>query len=604
MKLGIRTKLFLISFGLIVLTVLVGYAYIARELEAALVEDMRADLGVRARLIADQAERYDARLDDLAAWDELADEIGATGEGRVTFMRKDGTVIGDSQVPHAELPNLENHADRSEIRQALAGRLGRSERRSTSVDMNLLYVAVPFSRDGQLGGVARLAVTTARVDANLAELRHTVLLAALLALGFALVISTLAAHAASRPARSLTEAARRMAGGDLATRTQLKGTDEFAQLGRALDRVARNLSATLEELRGERDRLSAILSGMQEGVLMLDRQGKVAVINPALREMLLLGPDALGKTPLELIRHAELEELLDEARSSERRGVSGEIELGGLKPRRLFVRAAPLSGELGMFAVFVDVTEMRRLETMRRDFVANVSHELRTPVTAIRSAAETLSGLDGKDPAAGRLFIDIIERNAARLHELVEDVLDLSRIESRAFKLALEPLEVEDVMVQIASLFADSARKKNIRLTLAAGRGLPPARADRRALEHVLANLVDNAVKYCGTDCEIGLSVELEGGGDGLRVSVSDDGPGIDAQHLPRLFERFYRVDAGRSRELGGTGLGLSIVKHLVEAMGSTIGVESRPGRGTTFSFVLRPWRSDQSAETERAALH
>ena len=602
MKLGIRAKLFLISFGLIVLTLILGYTYIAAELESVLVDNVRDDLGVRAQLIAQQAARHAESLDDLDTWDDLADRVGTKSEARVSLVRADGAVLGDSQVPREAVPGLDNHAHRPEVQQALAGAIGWSKRHSATMDADLLYVAAPFARDGKIVGVARLAVTTARVDRNLAQLRRTVTVSSILALCFALIISTLAAHAASRPARSLTEAARKMAGGDLSIRIQMQGTDEFAQLGRALDQVARNLSMTLRELRGERDRLSAILSGMQEGVLMLDRQGRVAVINPALREMLLLGADAVGKTPLELIRHAELKELLDEARSADQHTVTGEIELGGLRPRRLLVRAAPLSGDLGMFAVFVDVTEVRRLETMRRDFVANVSHELRTPVTAIRSAAETLTTLQAKDAAATPMFVDIIERNAERLHGLVEDLLDLSRIESRAFKLKLEPLEVEDVLVQVVSLFADRAQKKSIRITIAVSPELPPARADRRALEHVLTNLVDNAVKYCGANCEVRLAATVEG--NGLRISVEDDGPGIEAPHLPRLFERFYRVDAGRSRELGGTGLGLSIVKHLVEAMGSSIGVDSRPGRGTKFSFVLERWRTDAATEPEIATLH
>jgi two-component system phosphate regulon sensor histidine kinase PhoR len=253
----------------------------------------------------------------------------------------------------------------------------------------------------------------------------------------------------------------------------------------------------------------------------------------------------------------------------------------------LLVRAAPLSGEKqGSFAVFVDVTEVRRLESLRRDFVANVSHELRTPVTAIRSAAETVQSAAREDPAATLQFLDIIARNAERLHELVEDLLDLSRIESRELRLTLEPLDSAGVFSHVASLFKERAEKKRIKLIEEFPKGLARAHGDRRALEHVLTNLVDNAVKYCGSGAEIRLrAVE---NGESLRLVVEDTGPGIEARHLPRVFERFYRVDPGRSRELGGTGLGLSIVKHLAESMGGTVGVESTPGVGTKFSLTLK----------------
>jgi two-component system phosphate regulon sensor histidine kinase PhoR len=407
-----------------------------------------------------------------------------------------------------------------------------------------------------------------------------------LALAAAIIVSTLAAELASRTARSLTEVARRMADGDLTTRARQTGDDEFGELGRALDGLAKNLSRTLGELREERDRLGGILASMQEGVLLLDRAGHIYVLNPSLREMLLVGPDSVGKTVLEVVRHAELKELLDLARQSFE-PVTREIEFGTLQPRRLMVRAAQLAGDKGgLLAVFVDVTEVRRLESLRREFVANVSHELRTPVTAVRSAAETLQNAASDDPSATRAFLGIIERNAERLHDLVEDLLDLSRIESRGLKLNMEPLVIDAVYDQVLSLFSERAAKRGTTLENAAPDDAPRVIADRRALEHVLTNLVDNAVKYCPAGTTIRLRAVTRG--QSVELRVEDNGPGIEARHLPRLFERFYRVDAGRSRDIGGTGLGLSIVKHMVEAMGGTVSVESTPGIGTVFSVSLK----------------
>jgi two-component system phosphate regulon sensor histidine kinase PhoR len=603
LKLGIRAKLFFLSFGLIVLTVGFGYSYMATRLEQVLVENVRSDLEVRARLIALNAAQQSGRLRTPADWDALANELGARGDARVTFIRQDGTVLGDSEVATDRLQTLDNHADRPEVVDAVKHGTGSSKRNSRTVGSDMLYVAVPFAKHTAAAGVARVAVPLRRVQAGLAQLKQIVTVAAILALAFAVVVSTAAAHAAARPARALTSAARRMAAGDLSTRTKLRGGDEFGELGRALDQVAESLSTTVGELRRERDRLSGILTGMQEGVLMLDEAGRVAVINPALREMLLLGADAVGKTPLELIRHADLKDVLDAARSGETQPVSAEIELGGLKPRRLLVRAAPVAGNRGIFAVFVDVTEVRRLESMRRDFVANVSHELRTPVTAIRSAAETLKCVAADDRVAADMFVDIIERNAERLHGLVEDLLDLSRIESRAYKLKLEPVDIGAVFAQVVSLFGERAQKRNVRIVVEDTSSLATVRADRRALEHVITNLVDNAVKYCGAGAAVRLRASDSDAA--VRVVVEDDGPGIDSQHLPRLFERFYRVDAGRSRELGGTGLGLSIVKHMVEAMGSAVSVESQIGQGTRFTFSLRKWGAELRRDSEATAtLH
>ncbi len=383
-------------------------------------------------------------------------------------------------------------------------------------------------------------------------------LAASLAVGVAFATARMAASFIARAAADLTEAARGM---------------------------AEELATTLTELTVERDRLRGVMAGMEEGVLLLDERGHIALINTALREMLLLGNDAVGRTQLEAIRHADLKELIDAARDGAE-PVTGDLELGGLKPRRLLVRAAQLPGnEAQVFAVFVDVTEVRKLESMRRDFVANVSHELRTPVTAIRSAAETLQTAPPDDDAVQQMFIGIVARNAERLHDLVEDLLDLSRIESQKLRLALEPLDTRAVFEQVASLFRERAARKHVELVPEAPAG-PRVLADRRALEHVLTNLVDNAVKYCGEHTRVVLRCEEQGGE--LRLSVEDEGPGIEERHLPRLFERFYRVDAGRLRELGGTGLGLSIVKHLTEAMGGTVAVASKPGSGTTFVVTLK----------------
>jgi two-component system, OmpR family, phosphate regulon sensor histidine kinase PhoR len=434
----------------------------------------------------------------------------------------------------------------------------------------------------------------ARYDVGLGEAESAAVLewvdrglgvALILSIAGAFAISTAAARIASRAASALAEAARKTAEGDVRRSPGLHAEDEFGELGAAMDQLARGYADALADYSRERDRMRGILSGMREGVLLLDRRRRVALVNPTLREMLLLGADVEGRSPLEVIRHAEIVRLLDEAQAEDE-PASGEIEIGGLKPRRLMVQVVRIPGEEGgLLAVFVDVTHLRRLESLRKDFVANASHELRTPVATIHSAAETLATIVGRDPNAAGEFVDIIMRNAQRLKNLVDDLLDLSRIESQDFHVWLEPLDAGQTFGVVVELFRERAATKGIRLILDTSVH-KTVLADRRGLERVLSNLVDNAVKYCGQ----GTTVTCAADGTSekaVALSVTDNGPGIEEQHLPRLFERFYRVDPGRSRELGGTGLGLSIVKHLVEAMGGRITVSSEPGKGTRFEIML-----------------
>ncbi len=570
-----------------------AFFYVRGDLEQRVLSEVESDLSTRATLMAGRATELLLKSSYISAlapdalhrvWQPLALEMGLEGHCRVTIIRRDGLVLGDSSVTPEKLATMENHALRPEVRDAFTSNVGLSRRHSSTISHDLLYFAVTFPTLGEKYAVVRTSVELSRVDAAIAALQRSLGIGAFLALGISLLVSVVTAEIASRSARSLTESARKMAAGDLNTRIPTSGKDEFGELGRALDQLARSLSQTLRELKSERDRMDGVLSRMHEGVLMLDASGRIALVNPALREMLLL-QNAHGKTPLEAIRHSELKLLLDEV-VGKNRPASREIEVAGLMPRRLLVRAAPLGAdEGGLFAVFFDVTEMRRLENLRRDFIANVSHELRTPTTAIRSAGETIRDIAINDPQALPRFIDIIVRNAERLGSLVDDILELSRIESRALRLVPEPIDLTSLLGQVASLFRERAERKGLDLQVVSEGSTAMVVADRRALENVVTNLIDNSVKYCGTGAVVRISTQPDA--QGVRIVVEDTGPGIEPTHLPRLFERFYRVDTGRSRELGGTGLGLSIVKHFVEAMGSQIRVESTPGVGSRFYFSL-----------------
>jgi two-component system phosphate regulon sensor histidine kinase PhoR len=446
------------------------------------------------------------------------------------------------------------------------------------------------------------AVSMAALDGlpKAGEPRRLVWLVGAFAFVVALLLARWLAGGVSRVAAELTQAASRLHQGDLTVRTRLRGTDELSALGLALDRLAGGLETTFGELRAERDLHKRILEAMHEGVVVVDRDGRIVLVNPALRSMLLLGTDAVGKLLIETVRHAQLSTMLENAREhAGDRPV--EMELPGLKPRRMLVQVAPLGGDGGLMFVFVDVTELRRLESLRRDFVANASHELRTPIAAVRSATETLRTGALEDRIAASRFLDIIERNAVRLQSLVEDMLELSKLESNEFKLKRERVDLQRVIPIVLALFRERADKKGVRLSADVPAALPPVEGDPRAVEHILSNLVDNAVKYCpaGTTILVGAAEDESR----VRLVVSDTGAGIAPEHLSRVFERFYRVDAGRSRELGGTGLGLSIVKHMVEAMRGKVSVESTVGAGSTFSVLLPKYDAAAMAARESGSI-
>jgi two-component system phosphate regulon sensor histidine kinase PhoR len=424
--------------------------------------------------------------------------------------------------------------------------------------------------------------TEAGAPAETGPRTHPLFLGGTLALAGAAALGAIGSSLASRSIRRLRTTAVAMLD-DLSVRTRMRSDDEVGALAEALDRLAENLSKTVRNLASERDRLAGILETMAEGVLLTDPSGKVVLANASLRSMVGASGQLVGKEPIEAIRNDELAEIIGAVAQSQK-PVTGEVDLVGIVPRRVLVRAAPLTvrGNHGVVAVLSDVTELRRLESMRRDFVANVSHELRTPIAAIRAAAETLESGAMSDPAAAKDFIGMISRHSERLHELVEDLLELSRIEAQKLDLKPSVIDVGELIEHMIGLYALSASRRGVELSA----GPCPPRlaltADRRALEQILSNLIDNAIKYATSRTVVKLSGSIRNGE--ILIAVADTGPGIAAKHLPRLFERFYRVDRGRSREVGGTGLGLSIVKHLTEALGGHVMVESVPGVGSTFT--------------------
>jgi two-component system phosphate regulon sensor histidine kinase PhoR len=570
----------------VVLAVLLALA--GPTLERRARDDAFARLTAEARLMARVVEDALARGTPDGALDAQVDAAAREVDARVTIIDPDGRVLADSSASGAELQAIENHGQRDEVKGALAGRVSRAERVSATVGVRLLYAAVPIYHGGRVVGIARLSRGVERIEAQGRELWRSAALAALMALLASGLVSLLFSAGLGRSLAEIMETARQLARGNLAARIRVSREDELGELARIINHSADELQQRLGELARDRGRTDAILSAMDDGVLAVDHRGTVTLANPSLaRAMGLSSP--LGRHYLETIRQPEVGALVEDVlKSGERREVEVEI----LKLRRSYtITGVPFpgaeGGPHGAVLTFNDTTERQRLDAMRRDFIANASHELRTPLTSIRGFVEALEDGAKDEPGTAERFLGKIRTHADRMAALVEDLLELSRLESSERSPEPDETRPGEVAADVVASFAEQAARKPVALRHEE-RGAATVVTDRERLRRILENLVDNAVKY--TPAGGSVVVTTSAGPDGsARVEVKDDGPGIDAEHRERIFERFYRVDKARSRELGGTGLGLAIVKHLAESIGAQVTLESEPGKGSSFTVRLPP---------------
>ena len=525
-----------------------------------------------------------ARLPAVADWDSLADRLGDELAFRVTLMDRAGRVLGDSQVERDRIAEVENHAHRPEMAAALAGRVGQAVRRSATLGLDLVYVAVPAPA-GREVAVLRLAeplTVAAAMAAALLRLSLWVALAALL-LTLPLLLWAVGRH--SGRIAELESVARRLAAGDPAARAREIPADELGRLGHAVNHMAEQGRARLDALERERDEREAILAHMSDGVALVDDHARVARMNRGFAELLGMPmPAAPGTALREFARVPELDELIATARREDR-PVEADLRLWAAAQRPVHATATPLpaGGGRSVLVVLHDLSESERLDRVRQDFVANVSHELRTPLTSLRGYAETLldGGLEDAERREG--FVRVIRDQAVRLEALAEDLLVLATLERPGATLHREPLNLRELVERQAAGFRARARQAGLTLDVAPGPPVPVI-GDRVRLEQVVANLLDNAVKYTERG---GVTVRLGEAEGSAWCEVSDTGSGIPAEERSRVFERFYRVDKARSREKGGTGLGLSIVKHIIGLHDGEVSVQSRVGEGSTFRFEI-----------------
>jgi len=529
---------------------------------------------------------------------DTARELGTRAVARVTLIAVDGTILADSAVQGTELSAGEDPNIRPEIDQAISTGQGRDIRASRITGERTMYRAVllqPTKETVPL--VLRVGLPMVGLDRELSEVRQHLFLALGLAILVALTLSVWLAHSITKPLSDIAVAARQLGTGNHTLRIRTTAQDEVGLLASTLNDITGQLQAKVDELSEDRTQLLAVLTSMVEGVMVLDYRGHVLQVNPALERMFGISRvEARGRPCTDLFRHQQLNELVAIILRSPAHH-QDEIVLP-LTGRCLQIEASPAGGkrenEACVVLVFHDITELRRLEKIRKDFVANVSHELRTPLTSIKGYVEAL--LDGatNDPVASRNFLDIILKQSDRLNLIIEDLLELSKIESGRVSLKEEPLELPALVERTLSMVKPMADKKRHHLITAIMPSLPPVAGDEGRLAQVLTNLLDNAIKYTPAGGTITVSATLapssgmsERPAAAIDLSVADTGIGIPEQDRPRVFERFYRVDKARSRELGGTGLGLAIVKHIVEGHGGHVWVEANYPQGSRFVVRL-----------------
>jgi len=576
MSLGVRSRLFLLSLTLVLVASISSAVFLESTLKPALIGRIEDELLRHARTVRQTLATWGG-AQTVEEIDPLVDRLGQAVGARVTLLRQDGIVLGDSEVATSDVPALGNHSTRPEVLAALARGTGSSRRYSSTVKQEMLYVAVRYDLAGG-SGVARVALPLTDVLGLVRQLRLFVALSGLVGLVAATLISVMAAQLLSRRFRSLAQKARSLARGER-SRSDVVATDEIGHLEGSFDTISRDLDQALTALADERDRFHTVLEAMDDAVLTVDRVRHITLANSMAMQMLGLRIAPVGKLLDEVIRVPELHEVLRRDVLDE--PISLEFDLPGARRVRTWVTALRV-GE-GHVIVMNDVTEMRRLETIRRDFVANVSHELRTPISVILANSETLTG-GGVEEAVAARFLTAIHTNAERLTRLIADLLDLSKIEAGRYPMSPSLMALEPALLAaVESVHRPAGEKDQIVHTVDTD-GIEVV-ADAAALEQVLLNLLENAVKYTPAGGRITLRSVREN--DLVRVEVLDDGPGVEPWHRERLFERFYRVDPGRSRELGGTGLGLAIVKHLVETMGGTVGLDGVEPHGSCFWFTL-----------------
>jgi two-component system phosphate regulon sensor histidine kinase PhoR len=591
-----RTRLTLILITMIGLSVLAAGLFMGKTFKdnhmEALQENMEREMGI----ILDQMEWRTGAPDTLYGYyTQKAEKLKKITDSRVTFIRGDGVVLGDSDH---DPKTMDNHLKREEVIKAKESGVGRAVRRSDTVKENLLYVAKLVDPANPNSDIIRLALSLKTVDKSIQRIWLTLLIGLLILFVAAALISYRVASGLTRPLEQITRVSKRIKNLDYQARVTVKRSDEIGELGQAINAMADSLQVQMARIHQNESQLASVLDNMINGIIMIDQTGRIGLINRYAEELLgFSARELVGRHYGEAKQQYELSQIIKDG-LERREHLREEITFYFPEERLLDLNLVPIIEDKevfgGILLVLQDVTAIRRLERMRSEFVANVSHELKTPITAVKGFAETLLGGAVNDPETARSFLQIIFDESDRLNRLIGDILELSKIESRRVPLQFSPIELSTFINKTIELMGSEALRKNIRISVKVEPDIY-IEADEDRLRQIIMNLLANGISYTPEGGQVSIHAEpvtSKGIGermdyDHIRIHISDTGIGIPKKDLPRIFERFYRVDKARSRSSGGTGLGLSIVKHLVELHRGSISVDSKVGNGSTFTIEL-----------------
>jgi two-component system phosphate regulon sensor histidine kinase PhoR len=515
---------------------------------------------------------------------DLNRQIGA----RVTVIDPEGIVLADSDE---DPKKMENHKNRQEIKTALLSKqTGKSIRFSETIKADMMYVALPVIRNDKVSEVIRLSVPLVEIKQRMASIYKIIIYSILIGGLISIGLGALVGKHFSSPLSEMKSFAQKIIQGDFSKKVKVRTKDEVGQLARSLNEMSDQLDQKLRAMTEDKNKIEAILGSMQEGVIVIDKEENIILLNSSLASMLELRSEEFrGRPYWEIIAEEEINSILKQALEKKVSASSQVFILKG-EPRNIQIQTAPITDQkeklLGIVGVFHDITDLKKLEKARSEFLAGVSHELITPITSIVGSVETLKDGAINDPKKRDDFLNIIDTHSRRLANLVNDILSLTQIESHEIKMNFLPVSIKEIIDDIWVLYKNKAESENRSFEINIPPKLPPVSADPEWITLAFSNLVDNALKFTRPNGQI--KVEAEETDNFIRIDVSDTGIGIPEEHLPRIFERFYRVDKARSREMGGTGLGLAIVKHIVQANKGKIKVKSQLGKGSAFSVFLR----------------
>jgi two-component system phosphate regulon sensor histidine kinase PhoR len=578
-----------IPFTLIVLVgmSILGF-YMVDSTRSTQINHLKSQLTNEARLVADISMPSFADPGKQTDLDSIAKTTGKEIQARITLIAKNGTVLGDTdQNPLT----MENHATRPEVVEALASGIGQATRYSATLHENMMYVAVLVTNQGEVLGIARVALPLTAVESSVNSAAMTIAWAIALTTLLVIVAAALLARMITRPVRQITKAAEGIAAGKLDQQIPIRTNDEIGRLGRAFNEMSLNLKNTMATIVGEKGKLVTILSSITDGVVMTDSEGNVALVNPAAERLFNFEEaKAIGRPLIEAVHDYEIDDVVKKCLKT-----AGEqsAQLDSVTGRFLRVIATPITTDKlsGALVLFQDLTELRSLQTMRREFVGNVSHELRTPLAAIKAIVDTLRDGAIDDKEAAMNFLNRLDVEVDGMTQMVAELTELSRIETGRIKLKPEPVNINSLIEEVTARLSPQAERQQVSLSTELSFDLPPIQVDKERIRQVIVNIVHNAIKFTPSGGRVAISTNHSG--ESVVARVSDTGIGISKDDLPHIFERFFKAD--KSRSTSGTGLGLAIAKHIVQTHGGSIWVQSEEGKGSTFSFNLPLWPNPQN---------